>query len=217
MRHLLILFLCIVLQSTLCCKKKDDPPPPKNWKDELPGSTWVGEFRYKSGAYTDSQPFSISFLQSDFGWSELSGDYPGTYTVEENNKILLKFATGSSISAEIENNEWRNFKEVTPLGWEIDNLSLSTKLKPNQLINTIWQGQQGSYPMILQFISSSQLKVSRNNGAFENKDYWIKGSGVYFRSTGSLERNFGVFVNNGKIFKGIYELKTSYLPWSLSK
>jgi hypothetical protein len=217
MRQLLILFTWIVLQSALCCKKKADPPPPKNWKAELPGTTWVGDFRYKSGVYTDSQPFSISFSLSDFTWSELSGDYPGTYTVVENNKIFLNFPTGSTISADIEKNGWTNFKEVTPLGWKIDNLSLSTKIEPGQLINTVWQGQQGSYPMKLQFVSSSQLKVSRNNGAFENKDYWVKGAGIYFNAIGSLERNFGVFVDNGKTFKGIYDLKTSYLPWSLAK
>src|SRR5690242_6405451 len=154
MKQLLIFLAWVMLQPALFCKKKDDPPV--NWKSELPGSSWQGQFNYNSGSFVNNQPFSLSFFSTTFTWSEVLGDYTGVWTIDENNKITLKFDSGSEVSADIGKNSFSNIKNVTLNSWKISDVTLSSRIDPNPLINKIWTGTDNAKPMKFQFVSPTE-------------------------------------------------------------
>jgi hypothetical protein len=126
-----ILLLSMAAGFTGCKKSNAEKDYPSLFKNTV----WTGNFNY-TGAVV--QPLSIEFSEGgQVTWHELSGDYTGTWKL--NNKTLsLNFSVTSGFTADItEDNKFTNIKSVTGSGWTLVDGALNSA-SDESLDNTSW-------------------------------------------------------------------------------
>lgn len=185
------LMITVILFS--CKKSSDTTPLPKDYTASIKNKTWWGVFTYtgKTAEY-----YSVHFnADNTLLWSQLSGDYAGTWVIN-NKSVTLKFSgSGAEIKADItDDDKFMAISDNTP-SYEINNCQLITS--PNiSLENTIWKGSiinGTSGSMQLKFLPGFKVELKLNNTIYAPITYTRSPSGGAFRfDTGGGYFYFGV-------------------------
>ena len=184
----------------ISCSKHDNTSndmPIKYYSASIKDKTWWGVLTYtgKTAEY-----YSVHFsADNTLIWSQLSGDYAGTWTIN-NKSIIFKFSGSSSeITAEISNDDkFISISDNTP-SYEINNGQLMAS--PNiPLDNTLWKGiiLGGSTvsPLQLKFLPGAKVEFTLNTINYGLFNYFRSPFGGSFRfDTGGGYYYFGVFVS----------------------
>ncbi len=203
--------MMILFMSIIPGCKKESGPPPKDYSLSINGKSWWGML-----TYTGNSPeyYSVHFKSDKtLLWSQLSGDYPGQWVVNDNKLTMLFSGIGAEITAEISDDEkLMNIKDNTN-SFTIDTGELLTT--PDiPLVSTVWNGNitigGNLHPIQLNFVSANSVQVKIGNVMYPNS---------YIRSpSGSAFRNNKGFFG---IVTGPNELKGSDTytnrPWSVHK
>src|SRR5689334_23368726 len=130
-----IISITLVFMTILFSCGEDDPS--KDYAASIKDKTWWGTFTYTGET---AQYYSVHFsADNTLVWSQLSGDYPGEWTVK--GKSLTLHFTGSSaeIKADIsDDDKLIAIMDTTP-SYEINNGQLLQSSNV-PLENTVWNG-----------------------------------------------------------------------------
>jgi hypothetical protein len=133
----LIFFLAILILAGLLGCKKNNNPAPKDYTASVKDKTWWGVFTYTGQT---AEYYSVHFnADNTLLWSQLSGDYVGTWSIN-NKSLTLKFS-GSSAEIKTDISDDDKFISISDntASYEINNGQQITS--PNiTLENTIWKG-----------------------------------------------------------------------------
>jgi hypothetical protein len=162
-----LMFASAIISS---CKKEKDPVPPKSISELIKNKTWSGLVKYSTVSYND--PFSISFQNNIFTWSERNGDYPGVFViVEDERKVILTFATGSKFDMIIPGEtKAEKFNYGAAYNWNILNCEANPTAN-DILVGTKWKTGSGT---AIEFISASQLKFTGSTFSYSRNGAVIK-------------------------------------------
>ena len=154
----IIAALMIALMLFSSCKKNDkDTVPLKSITELFTNKSWSGLIKYSSSSYYD--PYCISFKNTSFLWSERSGDYAGTYIIDEDErKVSLIFTSGGSsfhmqIPGEKKVDKF-TYDFVYP--WNIQNCEANPTAK-DDIVGSKWGIGSGT---AIEFISTTDLKFT---------------------------------------------------------
>lgn len=197
MKKKAILIITAVLLVVMSCKKSKDVV-----KDDIKilfsDTSWLGEFKYAGRPI--AEPVCIQFnATGTFTWYELDGDFPGTYSLNEDAKtVTLSFNGGSVVTATVTNNsKLTNFQYGAAYPWVINTAELLTTPVP-ELTGTKWNGGNGVNSVSVNFSSSTLLRFT--GGVFatpSSEPYQLKHASLRF-SPNSKWKFFGI-IRNGKI------------------
>ena len=128
------ILITLIFSAVIFSNCKKEKVQSKDYTASVNDKTWWGTFHNAGEAI---QYYSVHFnADHSVVWNQISGDYPGNWTVE-GNKVTLDFPTlNVKVEAEIgDNNKWQNISTNTPnkvnTGELIENPDI-------QLDNTIW-------------------------------------------------------------------------------
>jgi hypothetical protein len=171
----------LVLLTTILfgCKKNSAP---KDYTASIKNKTWWGVLTYtgKTAEY-----YSVHFnADNTLLWSQLSGDYAGTWVIN-NKSVTLKFSSSSAeIKADITDDEKFMAISDNTASYEINNGQFIPS--PNiALENTVWKGQvvsgvSGS--LQLSFMPGSKVEIKLSNTVYPLYSYNRPASGGAFRA-----------------------------------
>jgi hypothetical protein len=190
----------LLITIFISCSKDDDTSndsPIKDYSESIKDRTWWGVLTYtgKTAEY-----YSVHFsADNTLIWSQLSGDYAGTW-VFDNKSVVVKFGGSSSeIKAEISNDDkFISISDNSP-SYEINNGQLIAS--PNiPLNNTLWKGTIVSGGAIsslqLKFLPDTKVEFILNNTNYGLFNYSRSPFGGAFRfDSGGGFYYFGVFIS----------------------
>lgn len=218
--NLSILIATLLLIGALIGCSKDnnssDYIPIKDYSASIKNKTWWGVLTY---AGKTAEYYSVHFSSDNtLIWSQLSGDYAGTWVIN-NKSIILKFGGSSSeIKAEISDDDKFLSISDNTASYEINNGQLmATANIP--LDNTLWKGivlGAGSVSNLqLNFLPSAKVEFILNNTNYGLFSYVRSPFGGAFRlDTGGGYYYFGVFISATQL-KG--SGNSSEFPFQLTK
>ena len=180
----------IVMSILFSCKKSESP---KVYVESIKDKTWWGTLTY-TGQKTEY--YSVHFnADKSLVWSQLSGDYPGLWEINDKHLKMTFPLLKSEIDGDISKND-------TLMNISDNNASVSInsgKLIANSNIvldNTVWLGSANmTTPKVLEltFIPGSQIKINIENSTIKTYAYTRSLSGSVFRAT----------ITGGDVFFGV--------------
>jgi hypothetical protein len=182
-KHLALIIVTLILAPIINSCKKDSAP--KDYTTSIKDKTWWGTLTYAGKA---TEYYSVYFnTDNSLIWSQLSGDYPGQWSLSGKELTMSFPILGSEIKADVSNdNKLMNF---------IDNNSAvvinSGELLPNPAIpldNTTWKGtiSIGGAPYALQisFLTGLKIEVKIGNVTYPNPYKRIAAGGAFTNNKG---------------------------------
>jgi len=170
----------IVMSILFSCKKSDSP---EIYAKSIIDKTWWGTLTYNS---QKTEYYSVHFnADKSLVWSQLSGDYPGLWEINDKHLKMTFPLLKSEIDGDISKND-------TLMNISDNNASVSInsgKLIANSNIvldNTVWLGSANmTTPKVLEltFIPGSQIKINIENSTIKTYAYTRSLSGSVFRAT----------------------------------
>jgi hypothetical protein len=228
-----ITLLILIVISFFSCKKSDEAI---NWKEELKGTAWSGEFKYtKNADYIDLQPFSI-ILNNDgtLTWSDIQSTRLGGNWAVEGTKVTITFPNKTSLTADVSKDKWSNFTSVD-IGFQIVNMANSSIPKQTALENTTWQGKMNGSDITVKFLTEmkvqfttpvvvmnghigSVVNTKKASNIYETT-YSISGAGIKTQGPTEKFNSYCIFLNNATMMKVVSLYYTPlenlplYFPW----
>jgi hypothetical protein len=219
--------LLIGIAGTTSCKKNNTTAPATNWAEELKGTVWAGDYNYTAGAYTGLQPFSVVMANDGtLTWSDNASTRPGGNWSVTGNKVTIKFPGGAALSADVTNDSWSNFKDITSgNGFQVTSIQRAVTPSTALLDNTNWSGTFNGKAVTINFLPFNKLVFSAD--AYANKlAYTIEGAGFRFTylSLGYIYYSYATILKNTSLINGLITAKQSigdnrlyYYPWTATK
>jgi len=202
----------IILSILISCKKSETP---KDYTASIKDKTWWGQFTYNGET---AEYYSVHFnADNTLIWSQLAGDYPGLWIINDKQLKMIFPALGSEIKGDISDND-------TLMNISDNNASVtinSGKLiaNPNILLdNTVWKGYAKittSKVMELTFIPGSQVRINIENSPIYSYVYTRSLSGSVFRTVPIGGEVFFGVITSGSEMKG--SVGYSSKPWATTK
>jgi len=202
----------IIMSILVNCKKSDTP---KNYLESIKDKTWWGTLTYNG---QKAEYYSVHFnADNSLLWSQLSGDYAGSWVINDKQLKMTFPALGSEIKGDISEND-------TLMNISDNNASVtinSGKLiaNPNILLdNTVWLGSANittSKVLELAFIPGSQVRINIENSTIKSYVYTRSLSGSVFRATMTGGDVFFGVTTSGSEMKG--SVGKSANPWQTIK
>jgi hypothetical protein len=172
-KYLVTLIVFTAGISFIGCKK--DAAASKNYTTSIADKTWWGTL---TNAGEMAQPYSVHFnADKTLKWSQYSGNYDGTWSID-NNRITLNFQNPAvQVSAEI--SEDNTFKNII--------INTANKVNSAQLVdnpnipldNTVWNGTVTipTNRIDFTFLAGAKVEVRFDNVAYIPVSYTRLASG----------------------------------------
>ena len=177
----LISMFCIAAMILFGCNKDDSPK--KDYVESIKDKTWWGTLTYTG---QKAEYYSVHFnADKSLLWSQLSGDYPGIWEINDKHLKMTFPSLKSEIDGDISKND-------TLLNISDNNATVtinSGKLIANPHIildNTVWLGSANmttAKVLELTFIAGSLIKINIENSTIKTYAYTRSLSGSVFRAT----------------------------------
>jgi hypothetical protein len=187
-----------------CGCNKDKTPTPKNYAASINDKTWWGVVTYTGKT---PQYYSVHFnTDNTLLWSQLSGDFPGTWTIN-NKSVVMKFGGPDKDEVKADITEDDKFTTITDNNPKYEIINGQLVADPNiPLENTTWKGTifsvGTSSDLQLKFLPSLQVELTLNSTLYKPFTYSRAASGGAFRfDTGGGYYYFGV-ITSAKEIKG---------------
>jgi hypothetical protein len=204
----------IATVSLFSCKKDTNTTQPKDYSASIKDKIWWGTF---TNAGETPQYYSASFrTDNTVLWSQLSGDYSGTWSLA-NNKLTITFISPAvMVTANISDDN-----KLTDITTSSANKVNSGEMlaSPNiALDNSTWNGSVTyplqAYPLLLTFLNSSKVQVKFSSNPVFTADYTRSASSFIKFNWGSSV--FAGVISSGTLIKGSFYDGTIY-TWQTTK
>jgi hypothetical protein len=157
-------FIVLFAATVMLSCKKNDPAKEKDYAASIKDKTWWGRL---TNAGETSQYYCVHFnIDKTLTWSQLSGDYTGSWSLS-GNKITLNFPSPAVIvTADItDDNKLANITSST-----VNKINSGEQVVTSNLIldNTVWKGTEttvsgNSVSLQMNFMPGNQIKLIQNN------------------------------------------------------
>ncbi|MEO5564187.1 MAG: hypothetical protein ABIR18_12150 [Chitinophagaceae bacterium] len=206
-KYISITLVALMITGIMVSCIKDPNPDRIDYTASIKDKTWWGMV-----TYTGKTPeyYSVHFnADNSLLWSQLSGDYPGQWIINDKQIIMNFPGIASIVKAEISDGKLMNFSD------DNNSFTINTgQLVPNPTIplgNTVWSmilGGLPGYEMI--FTPGSKVEIRQGSLVFGPYSYkrLPSGAGIKVDLGGSLL--FGVVISEGEM-KG--SRVNSEIPW----
>lgn len=154
----MLIALLLVTGTFSSCKK--EAAAPKDYSLSIKDKTWWGML---TNAGETAQAYSVRFnAENTLVWSQLSGDYPGRWSVEKNKLTLTFTSPNVTVTADITDDN--NLANITT--------NTANKVNSGELVadpnisldNTVWTGSVNNPLQTMQLNFLPNLKVQRKIG-----------------------------------------------------
>jgi hypothetical protein len=213
-KYITTIFTAVIVTIFLfSCKKNSSSP--KDYTASIKDKTWWGVLVYTGKT---AQYYSVHFnADNTLLWSQLAGDYTGTWSINGKQVTITFSGSGIKINADISDDDQLMNIVVNTSTYKIINGQIIQN--PNiPLNNTAWKGSVVSgiaTNLQLSFMPGAKVELKLGNTTYPPFIYSRTPSGGAFRfDTGGSYYYFGVIISNNEI-KG--SANDSEFPFQVTK
>jgi hypothetical protein len=192
-----IVKVALISIALLVSCKKNINTAPKDYAASVREKTWSGEITYNGDSV---QYYTVRFnADNSLLWSQLSGDYPGNWGLNDK-QLTMTFAGSSAvIRGEItDDGKLSNISVSNTNAYKVNSAVLV--LNPNiPLEGTVWKGAGffavATYPLEISFLPGNKAELKINNFTHPLKTYTRSPSGTGIRISGGGTKLFAAIIS----------------------